>query len=306
MLPGTIKLFGAAMRQGRPVLTQALLSFCVRPIPAATALSDAGRRRPARGSVCRGFLGRRGFLLLLRQAALQRVHQVDDLGRLGDLARRDALPLGLLRHELAQSILVAVAEARRIELAGPAVDDRLGDPHHVGIDLTLGRGAELGGADFVGAADRRHDETAVARLDQHQPLAPRHRHPAQPDLVLVLHRLADHAEGLGGELTIRIHVIGRVEVDRIDFVAVDKALEVDDLRRLDLQCLQFVVVDRHIAAALILVPFDDLVAVDDLAGLRVDELLLHTVAGFAVELIEPDAFRLGRGGDQSNRAADQR
>ena len=122
----------------------------------------------------------------------------------------------------------------------------------------------------------------------------------------MLHRLADHPEGLSGELAIRIDVIGGIEVDRIDFVALDKALEVDDLRRFDLQGLQFIVVDRHIAAALVLVPLDDLVAVDDLAGLRVDELLLHAVAGLAVELIKPDAFRLGRSGDQSNRAADQR
>ena len=92
----------------------------------------------------------------------------------------------------------------------------------------------------------------------------------EPDLVLVRHRLADHPEGLGGELAIRIHVIGRVEIDRIDLVAVDKAVEVDDLRRFDLQRLQLVVVDRHIAAALVLVSLDDLVAVDDLAGLRVD------------------------------------
>ena len=121
----------------------------------------------------------------------------------------------------------------------------------------------------------------------------------------MLHRFADHAKGLGGELAIRIHVIAGIEVHRIDFVAVDKALKVDNLRRFDLQGLKFIVVDRHIAAALVLVPFDDLVAVDDLAGLGVYELLLHAVAGRAVELIEPDAFRLGRGGDQGNRAADE-
>ena len=121
----------------------------------------------------------------------------------------------------------------------------------------------------------------------------------------MLHRFADHAEGFGRELAIRIHVIGDIEVDRIDFVAVDKAFEVDDLRRLDLQCFQLIVVDRYIPAALVLEPFDDLVAVDDLAGLGVDELLLHAIAGRAVELIEPDAFRLGRGGDQGNRAADE-
>ena len=110
----------------------------------------------------------------------------------------------------------------------------------------------------------------IARLHHDQPLAPRHRHPPEPDLVLVRHGLADHAEGLGRELAIRIDVIGRVEVDGIDLVAIDEAVEVDDLRQLDLQRFQLIVVDRHIAAALVFVSFDDLVAVDDLAGLGVD------------------------------------
>jgi hypothetical protein len=128
----------------------------------------------------------------------------------------------------------------------------------------------------------------------------------EPDLVLLGHRLADDPEGLGGELAVGMHPIGGIEIDRIDLVTIDKAVEVDDLRRFDLQVFQLVVADRDIAPALVLVALDDLIAVDDLAGLGVDELLRHTIAGLAVQLVEPDALGLGRRRHQVDRAGHQR
>src|SRR6266404_6970096 len=128
----------------------------------------------------------------------------------------------------------------------------------------------------------------------------------ETDLVLLGHRLADDPEGLGRELTVGMDPIGGVEIDRIDLGAIDKAIEVDDLRRLDLQVLQLLVVDRDVTPALVLVALDDLIAVDDLAGLGIDELLRHAVAGLAVQLIEPDALCLGRRRDQVDRAGHQR
>ena len=90
------------------------------------------------------------------------------------------------------------------------------------------------------------------------------------DLVLLGHRLADDPERLGRELPVRVDPIGSVQIDRIHLVTIDKAIEVDDLRRLDLQVLELVVADLDVAPALVLVALDDLIAVDDLAGLRVD------------------------------------
>src|SRR6266446_6474060 len=113
----------------------------------------------------------------------------------------------------------------------------------------------------------------------------------EANLVFLGHRLADDPEGLGRELSVGVDPIGGVEIDRIDRVTIDKAVEV---------------ADRDIATALVLVAFDDLIAVDDLAGLGVDELLRDTVAGLAVQLIEPDALCLGRRRDQVNRAGHQR
>src|SRR5437870_45162 len=61
-----------------------------------------------------------------------------------------------------------------------------------------------------------------------------------------------------------------------------------------------------LAPAFVLVALDDLIAVDDLAGLRVDELLRHTISGLAIQLIEPDALCLGRRRDQVDRAGHKR
>ena len=131
--------------------------------------------------------------------------------------------------QFAQRILIAVAEVHRLEGTGAPLDDRLGDRHHVGIGFALQLAAKFGRADLVAGAQGRHDKAAVARLDENRPLAARNRDPAEPDLVLVRHRLADDAKRLGRQFAVGIDVVGRVEVERIDGVAVDELVEVDDL-----------------------------------------------------------------------------
>src|SRR3984893_11970514 len=262
--------------------------------------NSLGARRLARGRLLRRRVG------ILREAALQRIHQIDDLGRLGNLARCALQPFGLSLDQLAQGVLVAVPGRLRVERARAALDDRLGDRHHVGVGLAIRLGAKFGRADLIGGPHGGHHQAAVTRLDQHQPLPARQRDMPEPDLVRLGHRLADDPEGLGRELTVGMDPIGSVEIDRIDRVAIDKAVEVDDLRRLDLQILQLVIADRDIAPAFVLVALDDLIAVDDLAGLGVDELLGHPISGLAVQLVEPDALCLGRRRDQVDRAGHQR
>src|ERR1700730_2668753 len=129
--------------------------------------NSLGARRLARGRLLRRRLG------ILREAALQRIHQIDDLGRLGNLARCALQPFGLSLDQLAQGVLVAVAERLRFEGTRTALDDRLGDRHHVRVGLAIRFGAEFGGADFIGGPHGGHHQAAVARLDQHQPLAAR-------------------------------------------------------------------------------------------------------------------------------------
>jgi hypothetical protein len=107
------------------------------------------------------------------------------------------------------------------------------------------------------------------------PLAAQDRDASKPDLVAVRHRLPDDPERLRRQVT--VDVIGRVEIDRVDLVAVHKTVEVDDLRGLDLEVLQLVIGDRDIAPAFELVAFDNPITIDNLAGLGVDELLRHTL-----------------------------
>ncbi|MBM3516641.1 MAG: hypothetical protein FJX56_01905 [Alphaproteobacteria bacterium] len=78
---------------------------------------------------------RRLAQLLLLEAALQRVHQVDHLaalGRLGD-DRRGALDLRL--HQLDQRLLIRTHELGGIEVAIGPFDDRLGELDHVRVEL---------------------------------------------------------------------------------------------------------------------------------------------------------------------------
>src|SRR6266404_2806843 len=59
-----------------------------------------------------------------------------------------------------------------------------------------------------------------------------------PDDPCVNHCCADHADRLDRHLAIGVEVIWAVEVDRVDFAAGDKHLQVDDLRALQIERLQ--------------------------------------------------------------------
>src|SRR5215469_1515840 len=93
--------------------------------------------------------------------------------------------------------------------------------------------------------------------------------PANADLVGVPHCCPDHPEGLIGNPAIGIDVVTGVEINRVDFGARDKGFKIDDLRAFDIERLQLLRGKSHKLAALVFVPFDDLVALDLLAGVRV-------------------------------------
>jgi hypothetical protein len=63
---------------------------------------------------------------------------------------------------------------------------------------------------------------------------------------------------------------------------------------LDLERLDFFVLDLEIDVLLDLVAFDDVGALNILGGLGIDFFVLDAVAGVAVELIEGDALRTRR------------
>ena len=74
---------------------------------------------------------------LLRQAAFQRCHQVNDCWRSGHFPGFDREPLHLGFNQLAQGLLVAVSIRRRIETPGPLTDDRARDRDHLGVEIPL-------------------------------------------------------------------------------------------------------------------------------------------------------------------------
>ncbi len=99
------------------------VTFCRCPFLRATGNGQQQRGLPsvrgnlyALGLFLRLCCGNAGFLC---QATLQRVHEIHHLGRLGNRAWRLSHTLQLAFDQLAQGVLVAVAEVRRIKLKLP-------------------------------------------------------------------------------------------------------------------------------------------------------------------------------------------
>ena len=188
-----------------------------------------------------------------------------------------------------------------IEFAGTAIDDRLGDRDHVGIRMAVGL-AEFRPAHLVGAEQRAHQHPAAMRLDEHLPLAARQHDAADADPAGFFHRFADHPERLDRDLAVGIDEIWRIEIQRINLVALDEAIEINGLRRFDAQRLQLVVRDDDILVPLVFEALDDIGAFDLVTGLGIDELLADAVACLRIELMQPDIRRLAGRRGQIDRA----
>ena len=89
------------------------------------------------------------------------------------------------------------------------------------------------------------------------PLVPAERETPEPDDACLGHRRADHPECFLRHWTIRIEIIGGVEIDRIEVTLWHKPFEIDDLRAFDVECLQFLGGKRDELAATVFVTLDD-------------------------------------------------
>src|SRR5262249_41170199 len=78
---------------------------------------------------------------------------------------------------------------------------------------------------------------------------------------------------------VRIDVIRGVEIHRVDLGARDEGFKVGDLRAFDIQGLQLLGGKSHKPAALVFVAFDDRLALDLLAGVRVGRVTGETGGG---------------------------
>src|SRR5207253_3156803 len=101
-------------------------------------------------------------------------------------------------------------------------------------------------------------------------------------------------------------VIGAVEVALVDLVARYKTVDVDGVVALDLNRLQFFRLDLDILSLAHLIAAALLVALDDVAGLDVDHLLLQPVAGLPVDHVETGLLDAGSGRIKYHRARYER
>jgi len=99
---------------------------------------------------------------------------------------------------------------------------------------------------------------------------------------------------------------GAVEVTLVDFGLRHEPFDVDRVRTLDLDRLQFVLVNGYIAPLGEFVAAAFVLRINDPAALFVDHLLPQTMAGLGIDLVEVRLFRLRGGREKLDRAGDER
>ncbi len=105
-------------------------------------------------------------------------------------------------------------------------------------------------------------------------------------------------------LTARGDVVRTGEVDRRDLGQLHEVGDVDGPGAAGGYLVEFAGLHDDVLAALHLVPLDDVLGVDVLAGALVDPLVADPVGGAALQLVEVDGVVLGRG-EQPDRHGDQ-
>ena len=305
----------AAIRRGSPA--SAPTRPTLRPASRGHDFDLAPARRPA-GRLRRRLLrhrcrlrGRRLALALrrglgLRQALLQRIHQVHHVAALR--RRRDdrLVALQLLLDHRHQRGLVAILVGLGIELRRLLRDQRLGELQHLGVRLHVGDLVEIGrgGAHLVRRAQRADEHPLVARPDRHHPLPARQHQPRDGELARLAHRLAQHHEGLFGHRAVRRQIVGRVLVNHVDLGRVDEGLDVQRVVRLQPHRLEVAVVDDDVLLVLVLVALDQIRPLDQ-PELGIDRLHVDPVVGVLVQLVEAHPLVRARRRIEPHRAAHQ-
>jgi hypothetical protein len=130
-------------------------------------------------------LGRR-FHIACIDAALQRIHQVDDVARFSGRLRLLYRLAGLLgADELDHGILIPILELVRLKLACHAIDDLQGQTDHLGRQLHIGDVLEcrVFSPDLVWIVQRRAHQPLAEGLEHHDALATRHTIRAMPTIL---------------------------------------------------------------------------------------------------------------------------
>src|SRR5258705_150057 len=118
-------------------------------------------------------------------------------------------------------------------------------------------------------------------------------HLGDPDLAGLLEGYNEQAIGLLGALR-RQQVVRLPEVDRVDLVEIGEVADVDGAGELDVEPVEVLVFERHVAALLDLEPANDLVSVDPLTVVTPDLLVGDRRQVLLVEEVEAKLLRLRR------------
>src|SRR5436309_3154043 len=281
--------------------------------PASTRLARSCRR-PLRflGGAMRGSPGRGARPPLGRapafQALLKRIHQADDVARpflaLGDL---DRLAGGLALDQRLQRILVLVLVFRQVEMPGLGIEDMAGEYDRVLRYLRILDVVKIFKfvTYLVGISQRNAEQAFAERLDRNDMLAIGQDDACKRDAPLVLHGIANHRECVDAGLAVGRDVIGAIDVALVDLLHRYKAVNVDGMGTFDLNGFQLFLGNLDVLALFQLITAGLLFALDHVAGLGVDHLLLQAVAGLLVDHVEVGFFDRCVGRIKRQRARDE-
>jgi hypothetical protein len=110
--------------------------------------------------------------------------------------------------------------------------------------------------------------------------------------LFVLHGVADDDEGFRSCLSVRRNVIELVEITLVDVGPRHEPVDIDSVRALNLDRLQFILVDFNIFSFRQFVSAAPVLGVNDASSLFVDHLLSQPVSGLRVYLMKMRLLRL--------------
>lgn len=129
---------------------------------------------------------------------------------------------------------------------------------------------------------------------------------AERDPAAAPHRQAEGVHRIGGELPLRVNVIGGFDIEMVDLVARHEMLEIDDIGAAAAKFFQFVICHGDVPRLVELVAFDQRARRDDISGLAIDELLGHRVAGARAQQVELNPLAVARRGRKTDRTRHER
>ena len=160
-------------------------------------------------------------------------------------------------------------------------------------------------AHFIAEAQRPKHNPVVARLQDHRPLAPIEDEPRYADHLGRAHRVANDAIGLLADGIVGGQVVGRVIPNPVDALRRDETLNVDRAGALKRDGFQLVVLKQDIVVFAARVASDLVGLIDRLTGVGIDIVALDSIAGPAVQHVEPNLFFLAGRRHHRHRTSDE-